>query len=155
MFRFGRDFLPGAAPVTGPEVLSGIASIGAAIEIVSSRLSGWPQAPKLNQLADLQNHGALIIGPFIDYRDDFAFDTPQATLLLNGQSIFSGPGPNPAGDPRRLLPWLVEHCQRHAIALPAGAVITAGSYTGMYFPKKPGTVAGRIAGLPAVTFEIT
>ena len=71
MFRFGRDFLPGAAPVTGPEVLSSIASIGAAIEIVSSRLSGWSQAPKLNQLADLQNHGALIIGSFIDYDDGF------------------------------------------------------------------------------------
>jgi len=155
MFRFGRDFLPGAPAVTEQDVLASIASVGASIEIVSSRLAGWPEAPRLNQLADLQNHGALILGPFIDYRDDFAFDAPQATLQLNGQSIFSGPGANPAGDPRRLLPWLVDHCHRHAIALPAGTVITAGSYTGMYFPKKPGTVTGRIAGLPAVTFAIT
>jgi 2-keto-4-pentenoate hydratase len=155
MFRFGRDFLPGAPAVTEEDVLASIASVGASIEIVSSRLAGWPEAPKLNQLADLQNHGALILGPFIDYRNDFAFDTPQATLQLNGQSIFRGPSANPAGDPRRLLPWLVDHCRRHAIPLPAGTVITAGSYTGMYFPKKPGTVTGRIAGLPAVTFAIT
>jgi len=74
-----------------------------------------------------------------------------ATIQLNGQSIFSDPGANPAGDPRRLLPWLVDHCRRHAIALPAGTFITAGSFTGMYFPKKPGTVTGRIAGPPAIT----
>jgi hypothetical protein len=36
----------------------------------------------------------------------------------------------------------------------AGTVNTAGSYTGMYFAKEPGRMTGRIAGLPAVAFEI-
>lgn len=154
MFRFGRDFLPDAGAVSDDEVLASIAGIGTSIEIVSSRLSGWPDGPKLNQLADLQNHGALIVGEFVDFRDDVDFHSPQARLVFNGQDIFNGPGANPAGDPRRLLPWLVAHCRTQNIALPAGTVVTAGSYTGMVFPKEPGTVTGAIAGLPPVEFTL-
>lgn len=154
MFQLDRDFLPGAALPTEAAVLSSIASIGAAIEIVSSRLAGWPEAPKLIQLADLQNHGALIVGACVDYRADAALVQPPAQLQWNGQDIFSGIGANPAGDPRRLLHWLVQHCHAQGIPLPAGTVITAGSYTGMFFPTKPGTISGRIAGLPAVAFNL-
>jgi 2-keto-4-pentenoate hydratase len=153
-FRFNREFLPDAAPVLDADVLSGIASIGATIEIVSSRLAGWPEVPKPAQLADLQNHGALIVGAFFDYRADADFINPLAQLQMNGQDMFNDTGANPAGDPRRLLPWLVRHCHAQGIALPAGTVITAGSYTGMFFPSKPGTITGRIAGLPAVAFNL-
>ncbi|MDQ2822566.1 MAG: 2-keto-4-pentenoate hydratase [Pseudomonadota bacterium] len=155
MFRFNRDFLPDQAPCTETEVLSSIGAIGTSIEIVSSRLAGWPDPPKLIQLADLQNHGALIVGDFVDYRPDFDFRSPQAQLLFNGQEIFKGPGANPAGDPRRLLHWLVGHCRTQHIALPEGTVVTAGSYTGMYFPTTAGVVSGHIAGLPGIEFSIT
>lgn len=154
MFRFGSDFLPDAPALTDEEVMASIAGIGTSIEIVSSRLHGWPNVPKLNQLADLQNHGALIAGPFVDYREDIDFYSPQAHLTFNGQAIFDGPGANPAGDPRRLLPWLVAHCRTQNIALPAGTVVTAGSYTGMYFPKETGKVKGTIADLPPVEFDV-
>lgn len=154
MFRFNRDFLPNDAPVLEADVLSSIASIGAAIELVSSRLAGWPEAPRLMQLADLQNHGALVLGACVDDRGDVDFIEPQARLQFNGQDIFNGIGANPAGDPRRLLHWLVQHCQVQDIALPAGTVVTAGSYTGMFFPAEPGTIIGRIAGLPAVAFDL-
>jgi len=154
MFRFDRDFLPDQSPCTEAQVLSSIGSIGTSIEIVSSRLAGWPDTPKLLQLADLQNHGALIVSEFVDYRDDLDFRSPQAQLLFNGEPIFTGAGANPAGDPRRLLCWLVGHCRQQNIALPAGTVITAGSYTGMFFPKEAGTVSAEIAGLPGVTFTI-
>lgn len=154
MFCFARDFLPDAAPCTEAQVLASIASMGAAIEIVSSRLADWPDVPRLNQLADLQNHGALIAGAMVPYRDDVDFCSPLAQLTLNGDDVFAGTGANPAGDPRRLLHWLVGHCREQNIALLAGTVITAGSYTGMYFAKDPGRVTGQIAGLPAVAFEI-
>jgi 2-keto-4-pentenoate hydratase len=154
MFRFGRDFLPGSAAVTEEQVLSSIDGIAASIEIVSSRLRGWPDVPRLNQLADLQNHGALIAGAFVDYDDGVDFRSPQAHLALNGQDVFKGIGTNPAGDPRRLLHWLVSHCNEQNIALPAGTVMTAGSYTGLVFPEEAGVVVGEIAGLPPVRFDI-
>lgn len=155
MFCFDCDFKPRAAPVSDEEVLECISAVGVAVEIVSSRLAGWPDVPKLNQLADLQNHGALVIGELSDYRADFNFRRPDAHLTFNGADVFKGQGVNPAGDPRRLLSWLVNHCSARGIAIPGGTVITAGSYTGMYFPQETGLVIGQIAGLPPLHFELS
>lgn len=155
MFCFDCDFKPRSAPVSDAEVMECISSMGASIEIVSSRLAGWPDVPKLNQLADLQNHGALVVGEFVDYRDDFDFRRPAAHLTFNGTDVFKGQGVNPAGDPRRLLSWLVNHCSARGIAIPGGTVITAGSYTGMFFPQEPGMVIGQVTGLPPIHFELS
>ncbi len=153
-FTFDRDFLPQARPLPEREVLAAIGAFGASIEIVSSRISGWPQVPKLSQLADLQNNGALVTGGMIDYRSGFSYDEPSLDLSIGGLPLFSGAGRNPAGDPRRLLCWLVNHCRESGLPLPKGSIITTGSYTGLEFPATAGTVTGEIEGLPAVTFEL-
>ncbi len=153
-FVLDRDFGPQDRPVPEREVLAGIAAFGAAIEIVSSRISGWPDAPKLSQLADLQNNGALIVGSSVDYRSDFPFAAPQLAFSLGGVTLAAGAAHNPAGDPRRLLSWLVNHCRVSGLSLPAGSIITTGSYTGLAFPAQAGTVRGEIIGLPALSCEL-
>jgi 2-keto-4-pentenoate hydratase len=154
VFTFNRDFLPQAEPVPEREVLDSVNAFGASIEIVSSRLAGWPEAPRLIQLADLQNHGALVVGQMVGYRNDFAFSAPRVDLCIDGSPLVRGVGSNPAGDPRRLLCWLVNHCRTNGLVLPAGSIITTGSYTGMEFPTQAGRVTGGIEGLPAVSFEL-
>jgi 2-keto-4-pentenoate hydratase len=154
MFCFDTDFQPGAAPIREQEVMRRVSTMAASIEIVSSRIAGWPEVPKLSQLADLQNHGALISGEFIAYDAAFPFVNPVAHLTLNGKDIFKGSASNPAGDPRRLLSWLVNHCNAHGLLLPAGTIVTTGSYTGIHFPEEPGLVIGQIAGLPPIHFEL-
>lgn len=153
-FTFNRDFLPQPEPISERQVLESVSAFGASIEIVSSRIAGWPEAPKLSQLADLQNHGALVIGETVEYRSDFPFTDPMAELSIDGVSLFRGAGRNPAGDPRRLLCWLVNHCSEKGLALREGSIITTGSYTGIEFPSHAGKVSGEIAGLPAMTFEL-
>lgn len=155
IFSFNRDFLPQPDPISEQHVLESINAFGASIEIVSSRIAGWPQAPKLSQLADLQNHGALVIGKMVEYRNDFSFINPMVDLRINDVPLFSGAGSNPAGDPRRLLCWLVNHCSKRGLVLPAGSIITTGSYTGIEFPAGAGTVTGEITALPAVAFELS
>jgi len=154
MFCFDIDFQPGAAPMPEREVMRHVSSMAASIEIVSSRIAGWPDVPKLSQLADLQNHGALVSGEFVAYDAAFPFLSPAAHLTLNGKDLFKGSAGNPAGDPRRLLSWLVSHCNMHGISLPAGTVVTTGSYTGIHFPEESGLVIGQIAGLPTIHFEL-
>lgn len=153
-FTFNKDFLPRSSPISEQEVAESIANIGTAIELVSSRVEGWREAPKLVQLADLQNHGALVIGKMVPYRSDFDYVEPLVDLRISGGPLFSGIGRNPAGDPRRLLCWLVNHCSQKGLALLAGTVVTTGSYTGVDFPTHGGTVLGEIMGLPAVNFEL-
>jgi 2-keto-4-pentenoate hydratase len=61
---------------------------------------------------------------------------------------------NPAGDPRRLLTWLVNHASSRGIAVTPEMVVTAGSYTGMFFPREAGTASGRIEGLAPVSVTL-
>jgi 2-keto-4-pentenoate hydratase len=153
-FSFDRDFLPRPDPIAERDVLESISAFGASIEVVSSRVAGWPETPKLVQLADLQNNGALIVGKMVEYRSEFSFINPMADLRINGVPVFTGLSQNPAGDPRRLLCWLVNHCSKQGLVLPAGSIITTGSYTGMVFPAESGTVTGEIIGLPMVAFDL-
>lgn len=149
-FTFSRTFEPRAENYSDEEIMESLSQMGAAIEIVCSRVTGWPDTDKLIQLADMQNHGALIISEMVDYDPDFAFLTQSAEMHVDERTVFSGPGANPAGDPRRLLPWLVNHCSRQGIALIAGQPVTTGSYIGMHFPDKAETVTGRLGQLPPV-----
>ncbi|MNT81645.1 hypothetical protein D3C72_2212620 [compost metagenome] len=64
--------------------------------------------------------------------------------------MLRGAPANPAGDPRRLLPWVVNHCTARGMTLGHGTLVTTGSYTGMHFPGKAGVALGAIAGLPPV-----
>jgi 2-keto-4-pentenoate hydratase len=154
-FRLNRDFAPRAEAYSDQEVLQSIGSMATTIEVVASRFASWPKVEPLLALADLLNHGALIVGEFVDYRDDFPFIEPAMSFTYAGEDIVPGDGANPAGDPRRLLPWLVNHYTGQGLTLTQDLVITTGSYTGMFFPKGPGEAIGEIRGLPGIslTFE--
>lgn len=153
-FRFGRRFDVSSTPYSEADVLAGIGSIGATIEIVASRYAAWPTVDKLAQLADLQNHGALIVGEFAPYREDFPFVTPSLHFSFDGHDVVQTTPTNPAGDPRRLLTWLVNHATSRGIAVTPEMVVTTGSYTGMFFPQKAGTATGRIEGLAPVSLTL-
>ncbi|SAL26022.1 2-keto-4-pentenoate hydratase-like protein [Caballeronia arvi] len=149
-FRLGRRFEPGSGPYRDEDVLAAIESVHASIEVVASRFAAWPDVEKPWQLADLQNHGALIVGAGVPYDAAFPFVSPAMTFTFDGAPLFQGDPANPAGDPRRLLAWTVNHSVSRGLAVERGTVVTAGSYTGLAFPAAPGTAIGVIEGLPAV-----
>jgi 2-keto-4-pentenoate hydratase len=153
-FRLGREFTPREEAYSDEEVLSSIATMGATIEVVSSRFAAWPKIEPLLALGDLLNHGALIIGEFIAYDANFPFLEPALTFTFGDEDIVPGDGANPAGDPRRLLPWLVNHHTRNGLSVTPDLVITTGSYTGMYPTRGPGLALGEIRGLPPVSVEL-
>ena len=154
-FRFGRRFEPAQEPYSEAEVLAGIGSFGTTIEIVASRYAAWPNVDKLAQLADLQNNGALVVGEFVPYREDFPFVAPSLRFSFEGRDVVVEAAKNPAGDPRRLLTWLVNHCAVvRGMAVTPEMVVTAGSYTGMFFPQGAGTASGRIEGLAPISVTL-
>ncbi|MDR5856025.1 2-keto-4-pentenoate hydratase [Caballeronia sp. LZ062] len=149
-FTFNRRFEAGRGPYGDAEVMAAVDCIHSAIEVVASRFAAWPDVDKLWQLADLQNHGALVVGEGVPYDEAFAFISPKMTFTYDGLPLFDATPANPAGDPRRLLAWTINHAVSRGLAVERGTVITAGSYTGMAFPDKPGTALGAIDGLPPV-----
>ena len=153
-FRFNREFAPRDETYSDEEVMAGIGEMAATIELVSSRFAAWPKIEPLTQLADLLNHGALIVGEFVPYEDGFDFVNPTLELTLNGASIVPSAVANPAGDARRLLPWLVNHHTRQGLTVPKEFVITTGSYTGIFVAESAGEVSGKILGLPAISLTL-
>lgn len=149
-FRFGRRFEPSATPYSDADVRAGIGSFGATIEVIASRFAAWPDIDRLSQLADLQNYGALIVGEFVPYDERFPFAAPSLRFDFDEHDVVELTPANPAGDPRRLLTWLVNHATSRGIAVTPEMVVTTGSYTGMFFPSDAGTAHGHIEGLPPV-----
>ncbi|GAB7537746.1 2-keto-4-pentenoate hydratase [Burkholderia sp. 3C] len=155
-FRFGRRFAPRAERYTEDEVLAAIASMVPTIEVVTSRWAGWPEVDRFAQLADLQNHGALIVGEPVPYDAAYPFVSPALSFSFAGERAApAATGSNPAVDPRRLLTWLVNHSTvERGIAVTPEQIVTTGSYIGMVFPAGPGLAEGRFDGLPPIRLEV-
>ncbi len=154
-FRLGRSFAPRDTPYADDEVTAAIASVGATIEVVASRYAKSLAVDRLAQLADLLSHVALAVGEFVPYRADLPYLAPAVSFSFNGQPLFAGTPANPAGDPRRLLGWLVNHATvERGLEITPDHVLTAGSYVGLVQAVGSGVVVGEIAGLPPVTLTI-
>jgi 2-keto-4-pentenoate hydratase len=153
-FQFSQSFPARATLYTETEALSALSSMAASIEIVSSRLHGWPDQPPLLKLADLQNHGLLVLGHAVPYRANFPYLQPALSFMFNGESIAVHPAANPAGDPRGLLTPFINQCVARGLPVQAGQWVTTGSYSGIHFVRQAGTAMGVIEGLPEVVLTL-
>ena len=157
-FRFSQSIEPRNLAYARDEVLARVGAVLPAIEIVDSRFAEWPKVAPLAQLADAQNNGALITGPSLPYAGfarTFDFVSPELDLTFNGTSLVSGATGNPAGDPRELLVWFVNHCAAMGIAIEPEWTITTGTYVGAHRIDEPGAVHGHIYGLGEVDIVLT
>ncbi len=137
-FRLGRDIATRSEVVSRDEVWASIASVHAAIEVVDTRLADWKNADRLWVLADNQSNGGFVFDPQGAQPRDASFADVPVRLIVDGLTIADRRGGNPAGDPRWLVEWLVDHCVRYRGGMRAGMFVTTGSYTGMEFVE-PGT----------------
>lgn len=157
-FRFAEAIEPRGRAYARDEVLSKVGVVLPAIEIVDSRFAEWPNVAPLAQLADAQNNGALITGHAVAYAGlarGFDFVSPELALSFNGNSLLAETTGNPAGDPRELLVWFVNHCAAMGITIEPDWTITTGSYVGGIKLSEPGRVRGHIDGLGDVEIELT
>jgi 2-keto-4-pentenoate hydratase len=152
--RLGHDLVPrngDRGPLEAARVIEAIDAVLPAVEIIETRLADWRESTPLAQLADLQNHGGLVIGEPspIDVRE-VDLRTVQAYLAFDGQPVASTCGANPAADIWRLVGWLAWHCAQRGMPLRAGQVITTGSCSGMLFAPEGAFVQAQLAGIGQV-----
>lgn len=150
-FRLGRDLDPQGKLLAPAELADAFDAVLPVMEVVESRLADGHVADPLAQLADLQCHGALVLGnPSALAPAQVDLRTLEASLSFGAASAARTRGGNPAQDVSRLLSWLALHCAERGQPLSAGQIVTTGSCTGLLNAPMDATVRGDIAGAGAV-----
>jgi len=146
--RVARDLAPAERLADAAAWPSLFDAVMPAVEVVETRLQGWPEADALAKLADLQSHGALVVGtPLPMPPGGVDLRLVQATLSFDGNEVAHTTGGNPAADLGRLIAWLVDHAAARGLPLRKGQIVTTGSCTGMK-PAPAGTnVQATVLGL--------
>ncbi|MFD0667192.1 2-keto-4-pentenoate hydratase [Ramlibacter sp. MAHUQ-53] len=149
--RLGADLLPGDALLPPEAIAAAIDAVMPALEIVDTRLAEGRNAPVPAKLADLQSHGALVLGAPVK-ADLRAIDlrTLRTQLWFDGQCVADTTGGHVAPDVMRLIAWLARHAQARGLPLRAGQVITTGTCTGLILAPAGARVEGEVAGLGRV-----
>ena len=104
-------------------------AMAVSIEIVDSRWQQGLAAPALLRLADLASHAALVLGEWVPYapRD---WSAQECRLVIGAQAPLMRRGTHSCGDPAFVLPdWLRHASVRHG-TLPAGTVVSTGTWAG-------------------------
>ncbi len=138
--RLGEPVDTGRARSLGPAQAEGLVDgMCVSIEIVDSRWIEAHGAPPFAKLADQQSHGALILGdwqPFL--ARDWQAQACRVRIGARPEQVFRGT--HSMGDPAFVLvPWL-RHATRDGASLPAGTVVTTGTWCGLLDARPGDTV---------------
>jgi hypothetical protein len=155
--RLGRPVDPAAAAAVTPETSAALVdALALSIEVVDSRwAAGAAVAPAL-QLADFQVHGALALGPWQAFGPwaDHDWSSQTGTLWIGDDAPRAFRGSHPLGSPLwGLGPWL-RHLTRHGQTVPAGTVVTTGSWSGCLPVARGQTVRIAFDGLGALALAL-
>ncbi len=105
-------------------------AMSVSIEVVDSRWREGAQAAAWLRLADLQSHGALVLGGWVPYaRRDWS--AQRCDALIGAQPAVHRIGTHSLGDPAWVLPQWLRHATRHGASVPAGTVVTTGTWVGL------------------------
>ncbi len=100
------------------------------IEIVDSRWVEALDAPALHKLADLQTHGALVLGEWVPFESrDWSRQTCRVTIGERPLAEFRGS--HALADPLFVLPHWLRHATRGGDEVPGGTVVTTGTWCGL------------------------
>lgn len=152
--RLGRDVSPEQAAALTPETVDSlIDAMAVSVEVVASRWLEAGAAPALLRLADQQSHGALALGEWQRYeRRDWALQ--RCEVGIGSLAATRHTGTHSLGDPAWLLPQWLRHLTRVGAHVPAGTIVTTGTWCGLQPAQRGDTVNVAFAGLGQVTLRL-
>ena len=123
------------------------------IEIVDSRWAPGLESPALAKLADLQSHGALVLGPWVPFaaRD---WSAQRCEVRIGAQGAQAFVGTHAMADPAFVLPAWLRHATRHGAVVAAGTVVTTGTWCGILHARAGDTVDVRFDGIGAALVRL-
>ncbi|MHB8947605.1 MAG: fumarylacetoacetate hydrolase family protein [Rhodoferax sp.] len=135
--RLGRDVSPEAARTMTPESAGDwVDAMAVSVELVASRWAEGLAAPELLRMADHQSNGGLVLGPWQRFmaRD---WSTQACRVEIGSEAPVTRTGSHSLSDPAWVLPAWLQHLTRYGTTVPAGTVVTTGSWVGC-LPVRPG-----------------
>ena len=152
--RLGQPVTPAQAAALTPEAAVALVDgMAVSIEVVDSRWQDLPKVPALLKLADLQVHGALALGAWVPFGvRDWSAQTCEVTVGTQAPQHFAGT--HSLGDPAWLLPLWLRHATRDGATVPAGTVVTTGTWCGMLKAQAGDLVTARFAGVGEASVQL-
>lgn len=117
------------------------------LEVVDSRWTQGLQAPALLKLADLQSHGALVLGDWVPFDAAHDWSAQPCRVQIAGQPAQAFRGTHSMGDPAYVLAAWLRHATRKGQVLPAGSVVTTGTWCGILQAQPGDTAIARFDGI--------
>ena len=153
--RLGESVTPAQAATLTPESANTrVEAMAVSIEVVDSRWQQGTQAAALLKLADLQSHGALVLGDWVPWVPrDWARQVCRVAIGSQPERIFTGT--HSLGDPAWLLPQWLRHATRNGQTVPAGTVVTTGTWCGMLAAAAADRVTAQFDGVGEATVQFS
>jgi len=124
------------------------------IEIVDSRWAEGLQAPTLAKLADLQSHGALVLGDWRTFDAAHDWSAQRCQVQIGTPPAQGFQGSHSMGDPAFvLLAWL-RHATRGGVVVPAGTVVTTGTWCGLLAAQAGDLVQVQFDGIGMASVQL-
>jgi len=141
-----------AASITAANLGEVLDAMAVSIELVDSRWQQGTQAAPLLRTADMQVHGALTLGDWQPFalRSEAAWAAQVCEVYVDGkaqgdQGFYTGS--HPTVDPLWVVPLWLRHLAERYGSVPAGALITTGSWCGLLKLSAPATVRTVFPGI--------
>jgi 2-keto-4-pentenoate hydratase len=123
------------------------------IELVDSRWIEGLNAPPLAKLADLQSHGALVLGEWVPFATrDWAAQSCVVSIGDAAPRTFRGT--HAMGDPAFVLPGWLRHATRDGSVLRAGTVVTTGTWCGLPLAVAGDRVVAEFPGIGKAVVQL-
>jgi len=152
--RLGRDVEPAQAATLDFQQVAGLVdAMCVSIEIVDSRWVEGLDASAMAKLADLQSHGALVLGawrPF-EARD---WSAQVCHVQIGAQTPVERRGSHALADPLFVLPDWLRHATRGGRTVRAGTVITTGTWVGILHAAAGERVTAEFPGIGQASVQL-
>ena len=152
--RLARDVDAALAANLGPGRASAlIDAMCVSIEIVESRWVEGLDAPPLAKLADLQTHGALVLGTWVPFepRD---WSAQVCRVQIGAQPTVERRGSHALADPLVVLPAWLRHASRGGHSVAAGTIVTTGTWVGILHAAAGDRVSAEFPGIGRASVQL-
>ena len=152
--RLGRDVSPdNAAGLDLTDADTMVDAMCVSIEIVDTRWAEGLDAAPLAKLADLQAHGALVLSHWLPFEArDWAAQVCRVTI--GQQPMVERRGTHALADPLFVLPAWLRHATRNGRTVPAGTVVTTGTWCGILQANAGDRVLAEFPGIGSASVQL-